>query len=260
MDPRLDVIAIPLLRDNYGYVLADRARGTAVVIDPSEADPVQRLLDAEGLALAAIWCTHHHWDHVGGIPGLLAKTPGAEVLGSAHDLRSGNIQGQTRGLADGERVEHGGVAFEVITIPGHTMGAIAYAGGGMVFTGDTLFLGGCGRVFEGTMPMMRASLARVAALPGETRVYCGHEYTVRNLEFARVVEPGEPAIEARLAAVTAARASGRPSVPGTIAEELATNPFLRWSSSAVRAFAASRGDAGSDDEVFARVREAKDAF
>lgn len=260
MNDRLEVLAVPMLRDNYGYLLVDRAGRTAVVIDPSEPEPVLRVLEAEGLALTGIWCTHHHWDHVGGIAGLLAKAPAIDVLGSAHDARAGSIEGQTRGLGDGERVEHGGVSFEVIAIPGHTLGAIAYAGGGMVFTGDTLFLGGCGRVFEGTMPMMRASLARLAALPGETRVYCGHEYTVRNLEFAQHVEPGEGAIERRLAAVSAARAEGRASVPGTIAEELATNPFLRWSSSAVRAFAASRGAAGSDDEVFARVREAKDSF
>lgn len=260
MDDRLDVITIPLLRDNYGYLLADRARGTAVVIDPSEAEPVQRALEAEQLALAAIWCTHHHWDHVGGIAELVARWPGIEVLGSDHDARSSHIDGQTRGLADGERVEHGGVTFEVIAIPGHTLGAIAYAGGGMVFTGDTLFLGGCGRVFEGTMPMMRASLARLAGLAGETRVYCGHEYTMRNLDFAQHVEPGERAIAERLEEVSAARAAGRASVPGTLAEELGTNPFLRWSSSAVRAFAASRGAADSDDEVFARVREAKDSF
>ena len=256
----IEVITVPLLSDNYAYLLAEPAARSAVVIDPSEAEPVRRALAERGLALAAIWCTHHHWDHVGGIPELLAHAPGIAVLGSAHDAAQGNIRGQTRGLADGEHVEHGGVRFEVMAIPGHTLGAIAYLGGGMVFTGDTLFLGGCGRVFEGTMPMMRSSLARLRALPPETRIYCGHEYTRKNLEFARAVEPSEAAIAARTDKVGVTREEGRPTVPGTIGEEVATNPFLRWDVSAVRAFAASRGAAESDDEVFARVREAKDTF
>ncbi|UJR83770.1 hydroxyacylglutathione hydrolase [Sandaracinus amylolyticus] len=256
----LEVLTVPLLRDNYGYLLVDRDAGRAVAVDPSTHEAVLELLDRERLALDAIWCTHHHWDHVGGIPGLLARFPDAAVLGSAHDATNANIGQQTRGLADGEIVEHGAVRFEVLAIPGHTLGAIAYAGGGMVFTGDTLFLGGCGRVFEGTMPMMRASLARLRALPPETRVYCGHEYTKRNLEFARVIEPNDAAIAARLEAVTATREEGRVTVPATIADELATNPFLRWDSNAVRTYAKSRGEADTDDEVFARLRQAKDAF
>ncbi|AKF03764.1 hydroxyacylglutathione hydrolase [Sandaracinus amylolyticus] len=256
----LEVLTIPLLRDNYGYLIVDRETQRAVAIDPSAHEPVIDVLERERLSLDAIWCTHHHWDHVGGIPGLLARFPDLAVLGSAHDATSGNIERQTRGVADGEVVEHGGVRFEVLAIPGHTLGAIAYVGGGMAFTGDTLFLGGCGRVFEGTMPIMRASLARLRALPPDTRIYCGHEYTKRNLEFARVVEPNDAAIAARLEAVIATREEGRVTVPATIAEELATNPFLRWDSIAVRAYAKSRGAAESEDDVFARIREAKDSF
>lgn len=256
----LEVIPVPLLRDNYAYLLPDRESHTAVVVDPSEAAPIEDALAEHGLELAAIWCTHHHWDHVGGVPALVRAHPGVAVLGSEHDLAQANIEHQTRGLRDQDVVAHAGVHFEVLSIPGHTLGAIAYAGGGVVFTGDTLFCAGCGRVFEGTMPMMRASLARLAALPGETKIYCGHEYTAKNLEFAHLVEPQEGAIRARLDQVRAARAERRPTVPATIAEELATNPFLRWSAPAVRDFARNRGPAETDDEVFARVREAKDGF
>ncbi|MDQ3033932.1 MAG: hydroxyacylglutathione hydrolase [Myxococcota bacterium] len=256
----IEVIPVPLLRDNYAYLIADRAAGTAVVIDPSEADPVLDALASEGLDLAGIWCTHHHWDHVGGIAGLLRDHPSIPVLGSEHDLAQKNIEHQTRGLRDQDVVQHGGVSFEVLAIPGHTLGAIAYVGGGDAFTGDTLFLGGCGRVFEGTMPMMRASLARLRALAPETHIWCGHEYTQKNLEFARVIEPQESAIRARLDAVSAARTEGRPTIPGTIAEEKTTNPFFRWDAPAVRKFAESRGPAATDDEIFARLREAKDSF
>lgn len=256
----LEVIPVALLRDNYAYLIVDRDAHSAVVIDPSEADPVLDALAEHGLELAGIWCTHHHWDHVGGIAGLLRAHPGIPVVGSEHDLRKKHIEHQTRGVGDHDLVSHAGVSFEVLAIPGHTLGAIAYVGGGSVFTGDTLFVAGCGRVFEGTMPMMRASLARLRALPAETQVWCGHEYTQKNLEFAHVVEPQEVAIRARLDAVIATRSEGRPTVPSTIAEELATNPFLRWDCSAVRAYAASRGAAADDDEVFARIRAAKDAF
>ena len=148
----------------------------------------------------------------------------------------------------------------MLAIPGHTLGAIAYVGGGAAFTGDTLFVVGCGWVFEGTMSMMRVSFEWLRALLRETRIWCGHEYTQKNLEFALVVEPQEVAIRARLDAVVAMRAEGRPTVPSTIAEEVATNPFLRWDCSAVRAYAASRGPAEDDDEVFAQIRAAKDSY
>jgi hydroxyacylglutathione hydrolase len=255
-----EVIPVPLLRDNYAYLLVDRDASTAVVIDPSEADPVLDALAEHGLDLAGIWCTHHHHDHVGGVPGLLRAHPGVPVLGSEKDMARKTIEHQTRGLRDQDVVQHAGVSFEVLTIPGHTLGAIAYVGGGAAFTGDTLFLAGCGRVFEGSMPMMRASLARLRALPPETKIWCGHEYTEKNLEFAHVVEPQEVAIRARLDAVHALRAEGRSTMPGTIAEELTTNPFLRWDCAAVRTYAASRGPAETDDEIFAQLRVAKDSF
>jgi hydroxyacylglutathione hydrolase len=258
--PRLEVVPVPALRDNYAYLVIDRAAREAAIVDPSEAAPVRAALEREGVRATAIWCTHHHWDHVGGIPELCRDLGTLPVYGSEHDRKKGRIEGQTHGLTDGDRIVHGGVVFEILAVPGHTLGAIAYVGGGIAFTGDTLFLAGCGRVFEGTMPMMRASLARLRALPADTRIWCGHEYTERNLEFARLVEPDHAPIAARLRAVRALRREGRPTVPGTLAEELATNPFLRWDSGAVRNFARSRGAAENEDDIFARVREAKDAF
>jgi hydroxyacylglutathione hydrolase len=254
----IEVVPVPALRDNYAYLVIDRAGGSAIAIDPSEARPVAEALEREKVALAGIWCTHHHWDHVGGVADLARR--GVPVYASEHDRRNRRIPGQTHGLTDQDVVQHGGVSFEVLEIPGHTLGAIAFVGAGAAFTGDTLFLAGCGRVFEGTMPMMRASLARLARLAPDTQVYCGHEYTERNLEFANVVEPQEVAIQTRLETVRARRREGHPTVPATLSEELATNPFLRWDSSAVRAFASSRGPANDPDEIFARVREAKDAF
>lgn len=258
----VEIAPVALLSDNYAYVMTFAPHREAIVIDPSEEGPVTAFLRANNLTLGAIWCTHHHFDHVGGVPALKKVWGDVPVLGSAYDLANQRIEGQTRGLEDGERIEVFGRIFSVVNVPGHTLGAIAYvalgseAEAGHVFTGDTLFLGGCGRVFEGTMPMMRASLMRLAALPSETRVWVGHEYTVKNLAFAQHVEPANSDVGARMERVRALRAAGAPTVPGTIGEERATNPFLRSEKEAVRAFA----KAGSPDEVFAVVRAAKDTF
>ena len=256
----LEVVPLPLLRDNYAYLLIDPALKSAVVVDPSESEPVLRALSERGLSLAGIWCTHHHVDHVGGVEGLLDALSEMPVLGSAYDAGHSRIPAQRMALDDGDVVEHGGEKFRVLEVPGHTLGAIAYVGERHVFTGDTLFLAGCGRVFEGTMPMMRASLARLRALPPELSVCCGHEYTESNLGFAATVEPDSQAVRARLEKVRAQRAAGEITVPGPLSVELETNPFLRWDVDAVRGFAASYGDSSTDDEVFARVREAKDRF
>jgi hydroxyacylglutathione hydrolase len=255
------IAAIPCLADNYAYLLVDEDARRAVAVDPSDAAPVQHALDRRGLVLAAIWCTHHHWDHVGGVEGLCARWPEAEVVGSVHDLAHGRIAGQTRAAGAGDALDFGGERFEVLEVPGHTLGAVAYAGAGAVLTGDTLFLAGCGRLFEGTAAQLRASLDALAALPAETRVLCGHEYTVKNLEFAATVEPGSAAVAERLAACRALRARGAPTVPGTLGEERATNPFLRTRAPAVVAWALAHG-AGSDapDDVFAALRAAKDRF
>ena len=253
---QVEITPIALLSDNYAYVMTFAPHREAIVIDPSEEGPVTAFLRANGLTLSAIWCTHHHFDHVGGVPGLKKVWGHVPVLGSAYDLANKRIEGQTLGLEDGERIEVLGRLYSVVNVPGHTLGAIAYVGEGNVFTGDTLFLGGCGRVFEGTMPMMRASLMRLAALPKQTRVWVGHEYTAKNLEFALHVEPANSDVSARLERVRGLRALMTPTVPGTIGEERATNPFLRSEESAVQAFA----KAASPDEVFVAVRAAKDSF
>jgi hydroxyacylglutathione hydrolase len=238
------------LKDNYVYLVVD---GDAVaVVDPGEAAPVEAALARLGLRLAQIWNTHHHFDHTGGNEDLLARHGPLEVCASAHDR--GRVPGQTRGLADGERFTLGRVEVETLAIPGHTLGQVAYRVGDDVFPGDTLFGACCGRLFEGTPAQMVASLGRLRALPATTRVWCGHEYTLGCLRFAITVEPDNPDLRARLERVAAA--PDAPTVPLSLAEEKATNPFLRWDAPAVRAWT------GADDDVetFARVRAAKDRW
>lgn len=246
----MDVRPLPCLLDNYAYLLV--RNGHAVVVDPSEAEPVLDALD--GLVLDAIWCTHHHGDHVGGVPGILARHD-VPVVGSRYDLDRRRIPGQSTGVGDGNVVTWGDVRAKVYEIPGHTLGAVAFEVDGHLFTGDTLFAGGCGRVFEGTLPQMRASLATLRGLDPALRVWCGHEYTVKNLEFAEQIAP-EPTVTRRLADARARRARGEPTVGDPLAVELATNPFLRWDAPAVRAFA----HATDPDAVFAAVRTAKDTW
>lgn len=220
---------VPALRDNYAYLVIDDARRAAAVVDPSEAEPVARALEAEGVALEQIWLTHHHYDHVGGIEALVDAAAGdVRVLGSVYDLEHKRIPRQTRGLREGDSFEFAGEEVRVLEIPGHTLGAIAFVVDGHVFSGDTLFVAGCGRVFEGTMPMMKDSLAKLRSLPGDTKLWCGHEYTVKNLEYAATVEPTSQAIADALAEARAAREAGRFTVPGRLARELEINPFFRF--------------------------------
>lgn len=256
----IDFEPIALLRDNYAYLLVERETRRAVIVDPSEGKKVLDVIRAREIEIEGIWCTHHHPDHVGGVEEIVDALGAIEVLGSRYDREHGRIPRQSRVLDDGDSVALGDTRFSVMSIPGHTLGAIAFVGGGFALTGDTLFSGGCGRVFEGTMGMMRESLGKLAALAGEIRVLSGHEYTVKNLEFAHAVEPEERAIVSRLESARDLRAEGKPAVGGTIALERATNPFLRWSSPAVRAYAAARGPATTDDEVFGQIREAKNHF
>jgi len=249
----MNVLPIPCLADNYAYLLVQD--GHAVVVDPSEADPVLAALG--GLVLDAIWCTHHHWDHVNGVPGLLARHA-VPVVGSRYDMEQGRIPGQTIAVDDGDTVPFREHTARILTIPGHTLGAIAFAIQGELFTGDTLFAGGCGRVFEGTLPMMQASLAKLRALDPGSRVWCGHEYTVKNLEFAQGLAP-DPAVEKRLGVARDLREHGAPTVGSTLAEEAATNPFLRWDSPAIVAAARTLG--APDDSpaaVYGAWRTAKD--
>jgi hydroxyacylglutathione hydrolase len=252
------IVQIPLLRDNYGYLVVSD-QGEAAVIDPSEAEPVLARMKKENVVPRAILNTHHHRDHTGGNTGLLARLK-LDVYGHRHDRE--RIPGLTHAVDEGDALAIGGARARVFFIPGHTKGHVAYLFGGALFCGDTLFTAGCGRLFEGTAEEMLASLARLAELPPDTLVYCGHEYTEKNLEFARTLEPGNPKLAERIERTRAARAEGRPTVPSTMAEEKATNPFLRWDSPEIRENLRRRFPDLSLNplSVFAKVRQLKDEF
>jgi hydroxyacylglutathione hydrolase len=256
----VEVTVVPCLKDNYAYFLRPEGSDTVALVDASEAAPILKALGANGLKLGAILSTHHHHDHVGGNEELLVRFPGIPVVGSAHDR--GRIPGQTRFVAHGEAVDVVGLHLECLLVPAHTLGAVAYAGHGAVFTGDTLFAAGCGRLFEGTPKMMHQSLNQtLAALPDETLVYFGHEYTAKNLEFAAAVEPGNRAVVEKAERVRAKRARGEPTVPSTLAEERATNPFMRVASGEIRArYRSLLADTADEAAVLGALRAEKDAF
>jgi hydroxyacylglutathione hydrolase len=258
----VEVVAVPQLADNYAYLVVDPGSREAGVVDCAEAAPVLSEVGARKLRLVAILATHHHFDHVGGNSDLLAAVPDLRVYGSAGDAP--RIPGITHRLQDGDPVEVGSLHARAIMIPAHTSGHVAYhfPAERVVFTGDTLFAGGCGRLFEGDAAQMMRSLGRLAALSDDTKIYCGHEYTEKNLRFASMLEPGNRALAEKLARVQALRREGRFTVPSTIGEEKATNPFLRVDSpelvTSVRARASDLvpGPVG----VFAAVRALKDRF
>ena len=251
MVPALDLLLVPYSRDNYAFLLADRSSREAVVVDCGEAEPVLRRLQQEGLRLVALWATHHHADHVGGIEAPLRALGPVEVVGSRHDAERGRIPGLRRAVEDGETLHFAGQPVRVLHVPGHTLGALAFlVGERWLFTGDTLFLGGCGRLFEGDAPTMAASLRRLASLPGDPLVCCGHEYTEANLRFALHVDPDNEALRDRYERVRARRARGEPTVPAPLSLERATNPFLRVER------LARPGELAV--EAFARLRTLKD--
>jgi hydroxyacylglutathione hydrolase len=253
----LAIHAVPAFKDNYIWVLEDGH--SAVAVDPGDAAPVQAFLEERGLELAAVLATHHHADHVGGLPEL-ARRWSCQTAGPAREVAAA----LDRRLAEGDRitVPGVGVTLQTLDIPGHTAGHIALFGEGVVFCGDTLFACGCGRLFEGTAEQMVNSLGKLTRLPEATRVYCGHEYTLANIRFAEAVEPGNRRLAERKAREVAKRSRGEPTLPSTIAEELATNPFLRCEEPEV--VASAERHAGrrltTPVEVFAEIRTWKNNF
>jgi len=257
----MKLIPLPAFQDNYLWLLHDGQR--ALVVDPGDAAPVQAFLAAQGLRLEAILVTHHHADHIGGVDELRDAT-GARVFGPARE----RIPQPLQRLAEGDAIEALGLRFQVLDVPGHTAGHIAYyaehfPGAPLLFCGDTLFSGGCGRLFEGTPAQMADSLGKLAALPGTTRVCCTHEYTLSNLKFATAVEPGNPQLIHYRQQCEELRSRGEPTLPSTIAVEQGVNPFLRTRQPAV-AQAAHGHDPAADPSdpvaVFAALRQWKNEF
>jgi len=238
----LEVVPVPVLTDNYVWLIHDSESGETAAVDPSVADPVLAAAAAKGWQLSQVLNTHWHPDHTGGNAAIQSAT-GSPIIAPAEAERVSKVDGV---MAEGDRVRVCGAEALVWEIPAHTAGHIAYyfEDEGMIFVGDTMFAMGCGRLFEGTAEQMYANLQRIAALPGDVRIYCGHEYTLANARFAADVEPNNAAIAARLKNVEALRASGDVTLPTTVAEERETNPFVR----------------ATNWEEFARLRSAKDSF
>lgn len=266
----MQVERIPTLGDNYTYLIIDPGTAEAAVVDAPEADPVVRRVDALGVRVTKILSTHHHADHTMANPAL-AERFGAPVLAHASDER--RLPGFTQGLEEGDRVAIGGLEAEVLFIPAHTSGHIAYVVDDAVFCGDMLFVAGCGRLFEGTAEMMYEALnVKLARLADDVRVFCGHEYTRSNLDFAQHVEPGNRALHEKLAWVEERRSKAAPdwhdatdaemTIPSTLREERATNPFMRVDSAEIQESVRKQyGECPSDPaQILGRLRAMKDGF
>jgi hydroxyacylglutathione hydrolase len=250
-------VTIPCLADNYAYLIHDPSSGRTAVVDVPDAEPILAALRGRGWSLTDILITHHHDDHIQGVEPLRAVT-GAMVHGAAADAH--RLPRLDLALTEADIFSFGGDRARVIAVPGHTVGHIAFhfPASGLAFTADSLMSGGCGRLFEGTAAQMQASLAKLAALPPETLICSGHEYTTSNLRFAATLEPGNARLMSRIAEVAARRAAGRPTVPVPLGTELETNPFLRAHLPALKS-AVGLPDA-DDATVFAEIRARKDKF
>jgi hydroxyacylglutathione hydrolase len=253
----LEIAPVPLLKDNYGYLLHERSSGLTAVVDPSEAEPVLEAVAARGWRLTHVLNTHHHHDHTGGNAALKQAT-GAKVIGPAYDRA--RIPAIDEAVDEASGYRFGQSRAEVLFIPGHTRGHIAFWFGESraLFCGDTLFSLGCGRMFEGDPVTMWSSLSKLRALPDETRVYCGHEYTEANARFALTVDPENAALKERARKVKALRAEGRFTIPSLLGEEKVANPFLRADDPGLAKRVGKPG--ASPAEVFGEVRRRKDVF
>jgi len=250
-------VTIPCLKDNYAFLAHDRATGQTAVVDVPEAAPIAAALRVRRWRLSHVILTHHHWDHVDGLAALLAEHP-ATVIGAAADAH--RLPPLDVAVAEGDRIVIGSDEGRVIDVSGHTLGHIAihFPASAVVFTADSLMALGCGRLFEGTPAQMYASLAKLAALPDDTLVCSGHEYTASNAKFAATIEPENAALISRIEKIETARAQGRPTVPSLLSTERATNPFLRADSPEIQA---NLGLTGADPvTVFTEVRRRKDSF
>jgi len=254
------VLHVPAFEDNYIWLIRGTSSRHVALVDPGDAQPVLSALQRLALTPVGILCTHHHGDHVGGIADLVNAYPELPVYGPGNE----NIAGITQAVGGGDQVTLPalGLKLDVLSVPGHTRGHLAYYGHGWLFCGDTLFSAGCGRLFEGTAAQMHESLSRLAALPDSTLVYCAHEYTLANLRFARTVEPENPDIAVWTREAEALIARQLPSIPSTIARERAVNPFLRAAHPGVRRAAERQAGIPLPDEVavFATIRQWKDRF
>ncbi len=256
----MEIVTIPILKDNYAFVLVDRPRQQATVFDPGDSAPIAAWLDQNHLELVKIWITHHHRDHIGGIADLLQRFPRVIVSGGAHDR--GRIPKQHVYLNDGDRITFADQTAQIFFIPGHTLGHIAYYFAptdhqpGELFCGDTIFGGGCGRLFEGTPAQMLESIDRLRQLPPSTRMWCSHEYTLHNLRFALTIEPCNIDLQNRYHKAEVNRSNSQPTIPSTIGLERQTNPFLRWDIPVVSLAVASN----SFVDTFARLRGRKEQF
>lgn len=253
----LDIDIFTCRSDNFGYLAHDTQTGQTAAIDAPELAPIKAALKRTGWTLSHILITHHHEDHTAAIAPLKAQF-GAKVIGPRAE--SGKIAGLDEQVAGGDHVRLGETTFTIFDTPGHTLGHIAYFDpeGPNLFTGDALFSLGCGRMFEGEPKSMWTGLARLKTLPGDTKIYCGHEYSAANARFALSIDPDNASLKARAAEIAAARAKGRPTIPALLADERVQNPFLRADDPAL---AERVGGAGADPaDIFAKIRRAKDAF
>ena len=257
----MEILRLPVLADNYIFVLHDPVRQIAAVVDPAIAEPVIATVNRLQANLVAIFNTHHHGDHVGGNLELLSYFPDLVVYGGAEDR--GRIPGQQVYLQDGDRVFFGDRTGEVYFVPGHTRAHIAYyfaptspASSGDLFCGDTMFAGGCGRLFEGTPAQMVDSLNKLRSLPADTRIWCAHEYTLSNLKFALTVDPDNTDLHSRFEQVKRDREQNQSTIPTGLKIEKLTNPFLRWDSPAIQKAMALQDPVG----VFGKLRGQKDQF